>query len=1352
MRTKSPSLLRQTLLCWSGAMLALMLAGVSVQALPTVATLGGGSPFAPFNGYVDGDTHAAAKFNNPVGLAIDQSDNYLFVADRDNNAIRVLQFDIDFTATFTPVDTNGLVLTNLFIKPVGVTIDSEYNLFVLNRGNNNNGNVLQFDYQGTLVATNLAKITNANAIAEDDNTNLYVTAGSNVFKVSVTTGTKSLLATVKAPNALLKGITVKHNGLLAVCDYGRNGILLIDPVSGVITTNSGFHGQGDFANNVNDTSPANSAQYFSPSGIAETGDGTLIVSDLGNNRVKAVLASGVETNIYGVASTYWNLSYFPGWADGQVLIPDSKPPNVSSRLPNGVVFANDGSVYVSEDYYHLIRKVSGAGLALPPPPPVPPPAAPTGLTVVSTNFNTVTLRWQGSDGATNYFVKRSPSSGGPYAVIGSVPDTGAQTYTFTDTSAVNGFTNYYVVSAANAFGESSNSMEVGAVPPLPPVANPKIGYVDFPATSLPVAFTSVFHPVNSFIFNNDVLLVIVGEVGSQTFYNFAATPTNGTIPDPNSSSSSAPSGYQDGLLPSQVQPFSIGQPGPDITIKAIGEKSTSPPTPNSAITQARFQFITANPVISGNNAANFVISDITTGAHLYYTLDGSDPSATNPAATDLGVSLNSSNTWPVTFSLQSDTLFKIRATRANYQDSGIVSNVFLASNFQPTTISFGFGNGEGSSAFIASPGQTFYAPVTMTLAGTPTIYSLQFDLTVTNGVTNSGPPIAPGSFSFQSMLEKPIPGITPTVYEDIPPAMFAGGQPVPNPVILPDGSTGFSGLLITNTGLNLLGVAWFERFGATNLFDTTKQTLISFSQAHDIQFLAAGGKVIVGGYNVLIPASAQSNQTYQIQITRPTVTVDGVGASGSSLFIASPTNGGTGAGSVNALKYITVGQFRYLVGSTYPFRWFNAGDFGSSNLVSADVVQVFQSAIYGANNPPPGSDFFDAMDSSGNLGALDTDGADSNFGYYTNANPSGIGSTVIVNPLFDGNDTTINQDVFGDGFLDVSDVYVTLRRSLDPSLTWYRRFWNNNGQRVADTAANIPASKAGSGSTKAPGSLASKSSVSNAIPPLVNFSAGDVVGAAGQTVSVPISATIVGSYPLRVLMLNLTVTPLDGSPALTTGVSFSQTAAVLGAPYLTGSSSTGNYSAVWLNSTNTGLSNSVVIGNLNVKIPSNANSNSAYAIHFDHASASPNGLASFPNHVLTGILSTSSRTNSSYQDGIPDSWRLRWFGTVNNVLSVSNACPSGDGVDNWYKYIAGIDPNVAGDFPQTKTKSPGVLGYNYAIHWPSVNGKKYAIEGANTLFGGTWSAMATNTGTGNDMEFDDNTTNKVKFYRVRILP
>ena len=72
---------------------------------------------------------------------------------------------------------------------------------------------------------------------------------------------------------------------------------------------------------------------------------------------------------------------------------------------------------------------------------------------------------------------------------------------------------------------------------------------------------------------------------------------------------------------------------------------------------------------------------------------------------------------------------------------------------------------------------------------------------------------------------------------------------------------------------------------------------------------------------------------------------------------------------MSSLQTVTVGQRKYIAGDCAPFRWFNAGDFGDTNLDNSDVEQVFQSAIYGNNYPPLGSDFLDSMDSCGNLAA-----------------------------------------------------------------------------------------------------------------------------------------------------------------------------------------------------------------------------------------------------------------------------------------------------------------------------------------------------------------------------------------------
>lgn len=66
----------------------------------------------------------------------------------------------------------------------------------------------------------------------------------------------------------------------------------------------------------------------------------------------------------------------------------------------------------------------------------------------------VQLRWNESLGATSYRVKRSTTSGSGYSTIATVSQT-----TYTDTSAINGTTYYYVVSAVNSAGESSNTAQ-----------------------------------------------------------------------------------------------------------------------------------------------------------------------------------------------------------------------------------------------------------------------------------------------------------------------------------------------------------------------------------------------------------------------------------------------------------------------------------------------------------------------------------------------------------------------------------------------------------------------------------------------------------------------------------------------------------------------------------------------------------------------------------------------------------------------------------------------------------------------------------------------------------------------------
>ncbi|HVM61327.1 MAG TPA: choice-of-anchor tandem repeat GloVer-containing protein [Verrucomicrobiae bacterium] len=95
------------------------------------------------------------------------------------------------------------------------------------------------------------------------------------------------------------------------------------------------------------------------------------------------------------------------------------------------------------------------------------PLTPIGLTATPGNAQ-VSLSWSASSGATSYNVKRATARGGPCTTIAS----NVVTTSYTDTTASNGTTYYYVVSAVNGAGETMGSgldiaMPTNVVPSTP---------------------------------------------------------------------------------------------------------------------------------------------------------------------------------------------------------------------------------------------------------------------------------------------------------------------------------------------------------------------------------------------------------------------------------------------------------------------------------------------------------------------------------------------------------------------------------------------------------------------------------------------------------------------------------------------------------------------------------------------------------------------------------------------------------------------------------------------------------------------------------------------------------------------
>jgi sugar lactone lactonase YvrE len=1120
------------------------------------------------------------------------------------------------------------------------------------------------------------------------------------------------------------GVAVDSNNDVYITDPGNYRIAKYVPSSGTLTTlaGSGTLGAG--------SGTGAAASFFIPQGIVAARGG-LIVADEGSQLIRYVSFQGMVSNLAGqpfvsgaidAQGTNATFSYPTGIAvdsASNLYVADSQNGvireidnnnNVSTvptggytfNLPNAVAVDNNTNIWVTDSGHEVICMISNGTVTV--------VAGVFGQAGTNDSLTATNARFSSPSG-----LLWLANQNGLY-----VSDTGNDTIRSLFLTNFNGSITYAVQTIAGLAGlpglvngalsaaqfdspiglcvdptdlgfyvaDSANGAlrVLQATAPLPPITAPEIGFLSFPLVGGSPYATFNDITGSSVVFNNTNFIAIQADPTTETFMSYGATGSGVPLPGPDTGSS--PRIYtpaDNGLPPWQVPP-TVVPPAPDITLYAISEATGRPSSP---VVSARIQYVTATPNIVGDDCASVLLTDATTNAQLWYTFDGSVP-----------VQYGTNSTGPVTggsvisFAVYTNTVLSVKAFYPGFADSSVATNLFTPQNFIADKLTFGFQAGEASSAFIAAAGQRFYAPVTLTLIPTgETMYTLQFDLVVSN---LTGPPLAQ-SGTFQSMLVKPLPGAPIPVYVPIPPAMFTG--------------TGFQSLLVTNTALGLLGVGWLERPPETNLYNTTAQTLISFSLAHDTLFLSSGGEVIVGGFSFYVPPKATNGQTYLLDASNPSATSDGITT---PVIIQVVTNGSLTNGPINSVKIVTVGSFQYLVGDAAPFRWFNAGDFGDGVLLNDDVTEVFQSAVYGLNTPPLGSDFFDVMDSC-------------------NGN---------TNNLYNANDTTINTISMGDGVLNVDDVYVTFRRSLDPSLTNYARFWSN-GVRQAVAVPSTAQPTSVKSSAPSPGKMDLPS------PRYVTVAADQVQTGGNLTVQVPIRVLAADTMPIRVAMLNVEVDPLDGSPAITNAPAF---AAVtnLGSPAMTSSLSVNNFAAAWLDAAVAGVSGTNIIGTLTVTLPPNVNANSAYLVHFDHFSASPNGLALFHATVQDGLITVGNRTGSSWHDGIPDTWRLLYFGTVSNALSAANADPDGDGASNWDEFIAGTNPlDATSVFKFLPGVAPAAGGFT--LQWPSVVNKIYTVQSSASPAWG-WTTVASNLiGNSQTLQWTDtNASGQARFYRALV--
>lgn len=228
-------------------------------------------------------------------------------------------------------------------NPVSVTVAPGGSLFVVEYDNDQVRQLTPAGVSSTVIA--MGKVSQPFGIVAASNSVLYLdtdvdpqgsksSTSGTIWRVDVPTQT----ATPVAPDiGRPRGVALLSDGRLALSDYRNNRILLLDPQTGAVTTlaGSGCAGYAD--------GQGTSAEFSTPYGLDVRADGTLVVADYGNHRLRTVTLDGAVGTLAGDGVN--------GMVDGDVS-------QARFFWPEGVAIDGSGAIYVSDHGNHRIRRLS----------------------------------------------------------------------------------------------------------------------------------------------------------------------------------------------------------------------------------------------------------------------------------------------------------------------------------------------------------------------------------------------------------------------------------------------------------------------------------------------------------------------------------------------------------------------------------------------------------------------------------------------------------------------------------------------------------------------------------------------------------------------------------------------------------------------------------------------------------------------------------------------------------------------------------------------------------------------------------------------------------------------------------
>ncbi len=270
-----------------------------------VTTLAGSAGNSGTNNGTGGD----ARFNRPIGIAIDATGSNLYVTDSDNYTIRKVTTNGVVTALAGLPGTSG---TNdgtgdvaRFNRPYGIAVGPSGDLYIGDTGNH---------------------------------TVRKVTLGGTVTTVA---GIPGVIGSDNGPSNAAKfnfpeGVDLDAAGNIYVVDDGNSVIRKITPAGDVST----------FAGVVTNTGSADgigtAAKFSFPFGIAVDQNGNVYVGDTVNQAIRKITPAGVVTTIAGAIRV-------SGGVEGTGA-------EAVFNSPEGVAVDNDGVVYMVDTANHTIRK------------------------------------------------------------------------------------------------------------------------------------------------------------------------------------------------------------------------------------------------------------------------------------------------------------------------------------------------------------------------------------------------------------------------------------------------------------------------------------------------------------------------------------------------------------------------------------------------------------------------------------------------------------------------------------------------------------------------------------------------------------------------------------------------------------------------------------------------------------------------------------------------------------------------------------------------------------------------------------------------------------------------------------